>query len=73
MLVLTRKCGEKIVINPGPEQIVLTILDIDGSRIRLGIEAPRDVPIAREELLDGRRLWLPTPHGETHDNYSPEE
>lgn len=48
MLVLSRKLGEKIFIG---ENICITVVDIDRGKIRLGIEAPRDVPIYREELL----------------------
>ena len=48
MLVLSRKLGEKIYIG---EKICITVVDIDRGKIRLGIEAPRDVPIFRQELL----------------------
>ena len=48
MLVLSRKLGEKIYIG---ENICITVVDIDRGKIRLGIEAPRDVPIYRQELL----------------------
>lgn len=48
MLVLSRKLGEKIYIGPN---ICITVVDIDRGKIRLGIEAPRDVPIYRQELL----------------------
>jgi carbon storage regulator len=48
MLVLSRKLGEKIYIG---ENICLTVVDIDRGKVRLGIDAPRDVPIFREELL----------------------
>jgi carbon storage regulator len=48
MLVLSRKLGEKIIIG---ENITITVVDIDRGKIRLGIEAPRDVPIFRQELL----------------------
>jgi carbon storage regulator len=48
MLVLSRKCGEKIVISD--QNIILTVLEIRGDRIRLGIEAPADVPVHREEI-----------------------
>jgi carbon storage regulator len=48
MLVLSRKLGEKIYIN---DNICITIVDIDRGKIRLGIEAPRDIPIFRKELL----------------------
>ena len=49
MLVLSRKLGEKIYIS---DNICITVVDIDRGKIRLGIEAPRDVPIFRQELLD---------------------
>jgi carbon storage regulator len=49
MLVLSRKLGEKIYIS---DNICITIVDIDRGKIRLGIEAPRDVPIFRQELLE---------------------
>jgi carbon storage regulator len=49
MLVLARKKGESIVING---DITVTILDIQGDRIRLGIVAPKDVPVHRQEVYD---------------------
>ncbi len=51
MLVLTRKVGEQIRVG---EDIVLTLVRIQGDKVRLGIDAPRDVPIHREEVR--RRL-----------------
>ena len=48
MLVLSRKLGEKIFIG---DNICITVVDIDRGKIRLGIEAPREVPIFRQELL----------------------
>jgi carbon storage regulator len=48
MLVLSRKLGEKIYIG---ENICITVVDIDRGKIRLGIEAPREVAIYRQELL----------------------
>lgn len=47
MLVLSRKLGEKIVIG---DNIVVTVVKIDRNQIRLGIEAPCDVPVYREEI-----------------------
>lgn len=49
MLVLTRKEGQHIVIDG---EIVVTVLQVRGNQIRLGIEAPKDVPIRRSELED---------------------
>ena len=48
MLVLSRKIGERIVIN---DQITVEVLQIIGNRVRLGVTAPAGVPILREELL----------------------
>ncbi len=49
MLVLSRKKNESIVID---DKIVITIVEIRGDKIRLGIEAPRDVPIHRSEVYE---------------------
>ncbi len=48
MLVLTRKAGEKIVID---ESVVIEVLEIQGNRVRIGIQAPRGITILRQELL----------------------
>jgi carbon storage regulator len=47
MLVLTRKQGEDVVIN---NDITVTVVSIEGGRVRLGITAPRDVPVDRGEV-----------------------
>jgi len=47
MLIVTRKINQEIHIGEG---VVLTILDIRGKQVRLGIKAPRDVHIRRAEL-----------------------
>jgi carbon storage regulator len=47
MLVLSRKLGEKVYIG---DDICVTVVEIDRGKIRLGIEAPRDVPIYRQEI-----------------------
>ncbi len=48
MLVLSRKIGERIVIN---DSITVEVLQIVGSRVRIGVTAPPGVAIMREELL----------------------
>jgi carbon storage regulator len=48
MLVLSRKLGQKIKIG---DNVWITVVDIDRGKIRLGIEAPKSLPIYREELL----------------------
>lgn len=47
MLVLSRKKNESIVID---EKIVITIVEIRGDKVRLGIDAPKEVPVHREEV-----------------------
>lgn len=47
MLVLTRKVGQSIIVDG---DIRVTVLDTNGCFIRLGIEAPKDVPVDREEI-----------------------
>ena len=49
MLILSRKIGERIWIG---EEVVVTVVHIDHTRVRLGIEAPRSVPIWRSELVE---------------------
>lgn len=50
MLALARKCGEAIVI--AEANIVITVLELHGDRVRIGIEAPPEVTIYRRELLE---------------------
>lgn len=47
MLVLSRKTNEKIVI---ADQIRITVIEIRGDKVRLGIDAPRSVSVHREEI-----------------------
>jgi len=49
MLVLRRKAGEAIVLN---QVITIRVLGVEGDRVKLGIDAPPDVIVVREELLD---------------------
>lgn len=48
MLVLSRKTGERFAIG---DNIVITVVEIDRGKIRLGISAPREVSIVREEIV----------------------
>ena len=48
MLVLSRKIGERIVIGQG---VTVAVLEVSGQRVRLGIVAPGDVHILREEVF----------------------
>ena len=49
MLVLARKVGQSIVIN---DNIELLVIEVRGDQVRLGIEAPRSIPVHRKELLE---------------------
>ncbi len=51
MLVLSRKKGEKIVIVLPDENITVEVIEIrSGDKVRLGIEAPRSIPVHRQEV-----------------------
>ena len=52
MLVLSRKKNESIVIGDGPDQITMVVVEIRGDKVRLGIEAPKEVPVHRREVYD---------------------
>lgn len=49
MLVLSRKKNESIVIN---DDITIVVVDIRGDKVRLGIEAPKEVPVHRREVYE---------------------
>ena len=48
MLVLSRKKNESIVID---DRIVITVVEVRGDKVRLGIQAPREIPVHRSEVL----------------------
>ena len=50
MLVLTRSVGERLIINNG--EIKLSVLEIKGNQVRIGIEAPKNIAIHREEIFN---------------------
>jgi carbon storage regulator len=58
MLVLSRKKNESIVIN---NDIVVTVVEIRGDKVRLGIVAPKDVPVHREEVYEAIHGVKPSP------------
>jgi carbon storage regulator len=47
VLIITRKTGEKIMLG---DEIVVEVIEVSGSSVRLGIAAPRSVPVYREEI-----------------------
>ncbi len=64
MLVLSRKKAESIVIN---DEIIITVVEIRGDKVRLGIQAPREVPVHRSEVYDAIKA-----HNETSGFTEPE-
>ncbi len=67
MLVLSRKKNESIIIN---DDITIVVVEIRGDKVRLGVEAPKEVPVHRREVYDAinavrrrrrqiRSAWIP--------------
>ena len=55
MLVLSRKVGEEIVIGGN---IRIMVVEIRGGKVRLGIDAPKDVPVDRQEIHEKRTKFV---------------
>lgn len=49
MLILTRRVGETLVIG---DDVTVTVLGVKGNQVRLGVNAPRDLPVHREEIYE---------------------
>jgi carbon storage regulator len=49
MLILTRKPGKKIMIG---SDVVVTVLEVNGDQVRIGVDAPKDVSVHREEVYE---------------------
>jgi carbon storage regulator len=49
MLILTRKIRESLMIG---EEVTVTVMDVKGNQVRIGINAPKDVAVHREEIYD---------------------
>lgn len=70
VLVLTRRTNEKIRIG---DNVILTILEVRGDQVRLGIEAPRSVGVHREEVwveMQAQNIAAASPSKEQVDNLS---
>ncbi|MFT5710218.1 MAG: carbon storage regulator [Halioglobus sp.] len=48
MLILTRRVGESLMVG---EEITVTVLGVKGNQVRIGIDAPKDVAVHREEIF----------------------
>jgi carbon storage regulator len=49
MLILTRRVGESLIIG---DDVTITVLGVKGNQVRIGVNAPRDVAVHREEILN---------------------
>ncbi len=49
MLILSRKIGQSLVIG---EQVVVRVLEVSGDNVKIGVEAPRDIPVHRQEIFE---------------------
>ena len=72
MLVLSRKKDERIVIN---NDITIVVVEIRGDKVRLGVEAPKEVPVHRREVYDAISRGEPVdalPESSATENRGPE-
>ena len=58
MLILSRKKNEAIIVN---HDVKIMVVEIHGDRVRLGIEAPKEVPVHREEVVEAINRGETTP------------
>lgn len=68
MLILTRRSNERIFIG---EDVVLVVLGIENNRVKLGIEAPSEIAILREEIVDdSKKAKFNTDSESDNDNFN---
>lgn len=62
MLILSRRPGERVHIG---NEVMLTVLGVKGNQVRIGITAPKDVPVHREEIYERIKRDLQDVNGNT--------
>ena len=69
MLILTRRVGETVMIG---NDITVTILGVKGNQVRVGINAPKNVAVHREEIYERIKREQGDPQSDSQDSHSAE-
>ena len=68
MLILTRRIGETLMVG---DEVSLTVLGVKGNQVRIGVNAPKEIPVHREEIY--RRIQNEKNHGKSCEQLSYEQ